>query len=79
MPMDNGFGLNDENCPLPLDPELAQGDLEELAWQTQSRPMLFRGNDRKLLSQSQVLKQEIAARTEAPSTKSDDNAQYSKH
>jgi hypothetical protein len=32
-----------------------------------------------LLSQSQIFEQEIVSRTEEPSTKYDDNAEYSKH
>jgi hypothetical protein len=36
---------------------------------------LLPNNDRKLLSQSHILKQQIAARTEELRTKSDENAQ----
>ncbi len=66
MPTDNRFGLNDEKRPLPSRPESAQGDPEELVRQSQASSRPFPGKKSKLLSQSQVLKQEIAARTEEP-------------
>jgi len=79
MPTDNRFGLNDEKSPLPSRPESAQGDPEQLVRQGQAAPSLLLDNDRKLLSQSHVLKQQIAARTEELRTKNDENAQDVKH
>jgi hypothetical protein len=79
VPTDNRFGLNDEKRPLPSRPESAQGDPEELVRQSQARSRLLPDHDRKLLPQSQVLKQEAAARMEELSRKSDKNAQDVKH
>jgi hypothetical protein len=79
MPTDNRFGLNDKKSPLPSRPESAQGDPEQLVRQGQAASSLLPDNDRKLLSQSHVLKQQIAARTEELRTKNDENAQDVKH
>jgi hypothetical protein len=74
MPTDNGFRLNNENRLPPARPEAAQKSPEELIGQRQASPRPLPDHNRKLLSQSQIFEQEIAARTEKPSATSDDNA-----
>jgi hypothetical protein len=74
MPTDNGFGLNNENRPLPARPDFAQEIPEELVGQRRTSPRSLPDHERQLLSQCQVFEQEIATRTEKPSATSDDNA-----
>jgi hypothetical protein len=79
MPTDNGFGLNNENRPLPARPDSAQERPEEFVRQRRPSPRSFPDHERKLLSQREVFEQEIATGTEKPSTTSNDNAKYSGH
>jgi len=74
MPTDNGFGLNNENRPLPARPDFAQERPEELVGPRRTSPRSLPDHERKLLSQRQVFEQLIATRTEKPSATSDDNA-----
>jgi hypothetical protein len=79
MPTDSGFGLNNENRPLPAGPDSAQEGPEELVGQRRAAPRSLPDHERKLLSQRQVFEQEIVTRTTKTRTRSDENAQYSNH
>jgi hypothetical protein len=77
--MDNCFGLDNEKRPFPPRPESFQAYPKEPVSQRQASPRPVPDKSFELLSQCQVLKQEITPRTEQSRGASDKNAQNLEH
>jgi len=62
VPADNGLRLNENQCPLPANPQLPQHYPEQFVSSTKWWPRMLSFENAELLSKSQILEEQVAAR-----------------
>jgi hypothetical protein len=62
VPADNGLRLNEHQCPLPANPQLRQHYPEQFVSSTKWWPRMLSFENAELLSKSQILEEQVAAR-----------------
>ena len=62
VPADNGLRLNENQCALPANPQLPQHYPEQFVSSTKWWPRMLSFENAELLSKSQILEEQVAAR-----------------
>ena len=79
MPANDGFGLDENQSPVPMSPEPAQHHPEQFVRKSKPRLRMLLFQDGELLSKSQIFQEQIAARAKEASTYDRQKPQQAQH
>jgi len=79
MPTDDRLGLHDEERLFPSRSVSPQHNLEDAVRCSELRPRTLLGQERKLLAQSQVFEDKVAAGSKEPSSRCQKQRQQPRH
>src|ERR1019366_4664261 len=79
MPANDGFGLDENQSPVPMSPEPAQHHPEQFVRKSKPRLRMLLFQDGELLSKSQIFQEQFAARAKEVSTYDRQKPQQAQH
>jgi hypothetical protein len=79
VPANNSFGLHDDECVLPARPKFAKEYPEQSICCTKPRVRVHRLQSAKLLTQCQILQEQVIVRTKHARDQTEEKSQQSEH